>query len=74
MSLSAKDRSQENTHHTNRPTSHDLLEPAEDRSITKEQATGPEVDSLVEHILDFLDKYPARFAPRAPLTSCMRAC
>jgi hypothetical protein len=71
MSLGAKDR---NVSPSNRPSSHDLLESATDHSVTKEHASGREDDSLIEHILDFLDKYPSRFAPQAPLTECMRAC
>jgi hypothetical protein len=74
MSFSAKDRSQENARHTNHPSSKDVVEPADSRNITKDQTTGSEPDSLVEHILDFLDKYPARFAPRTALTGCIRAC
>ncbi len=75
MSLGAKDRSLENNvSPSNRPSSHDLLESATDRSVSKEHASGREDDSLIEHILDFLDKYPSRFAPQTPLTGCMRAC
>jgi len=75
MSLSAKDRSQDHeASHTNHPSSHDMLESDENSGVSQEQTTSQDDDSLVEHILDFLDKYPARFAPRAPLHGCMRAC
>jgi hypothetical protein len=74
MSLSAKHRNQDSVSHANRPSSHDLIEMAPTRSSTAEPATGREYDSLVEHILDFLDRYPARLTSRTPLTGCMRAC
>jgi hypothetical protein len=55
---------------TNCPSSRDLLRPAEGRNASQEQTTEPEDDSLVEHILDFLDKYPTRFCARTQLTEC----
>ena len=75
MPLSAKHRSHgSNTNPTNHPSSHDLLEQTEGRSAsTEKQSIGRGDDSLVEHILDFLDKYPVRFMPQASLTGCMRA-
>lgn len=72
MSLSAKHRNQDNVSNANCPSSHDLT--AHGRNSTAEQGAGQEYDSLVEYILDFLDRYPARLAPRTPLTGCMRAC
>jgi len=75
MSLSARHLSQaSNTNFTNHTPSHNLLEQAKDCSdSTAKLPAKPGDDSLVEHILDFLDKYPVSFSQRAPLTGCMRA-
>ncbi len=75
MPLSAKHRSQGNhTNSTNHPSSHDLLEQSEGRSSsTEKRLTERGDDSLIEHILDFLDKYPVHFMPRTSLPGCMRA-
>jgi hypothetical protein len=74
MSLSAKHRSQDSVSNANRPSSHDLIEVAPNRSSLIEPTNGRAYDSLVEHILDFLDRYPARLASQNSLTGCMRAC
>jgi hypothetical protein len=75
MSLNAKDRSQDNHGRpTSYPSSHDWPGADEERSVSKGHTTEPEDDLLVEHILDFLDKYPACFTPHAPLTKYLRAC
>jgi hypothetical protein len=73
MSLSATHRRQENNPRRPNPSSHDLLNSNTDRNTDKEHTSGTKDDSLVEHILDFLDKYPVRFTPRTPLTRCLRA-
>jgi len=75
MPLSAKHPSHgSNTNPTNHPSSHDLLEHCEGRSAsTEKRLIERGDDSLVEHILDFLDKYPVRFMPRTSLTGCVRA-
>ena len=75
MSFSAQHRTQEiNASHTNCPSSRDLHKPSGEGYLSKNHTTEPEDNSLVEHILDFLDKYPARFAPRVPPTGCVRIC
>jgi hypothetical protein len=74
MSLSSEHRRLDNNaRSTEHPDLRDLPESPEDHKLTKESTVGPREDPLVEHILDFLDKYPARFAPRGPLVGCMRA-
>lgn len=75
MSLSATDRSQDhNISRTNYPVLHDWYETIEDREVFKERSTESENDSLVEHILDFLDKYPVCFVPQPPLSECSPIC
>ncbi len=61
MSPSAKDSSQDNTSHANHRSSNDSLKSPEDWNTSREHNTAPD-NSLVEHILDFLDKYPSCFA------------
>jgi hypothetical protein len=76
MSLSARYLSQANkTNSTNHLASHDL--PGQDKNRSDSTAKPPAkhgYDSLVEHILDFLDKYPSGSSQRGPLTGCMPAC
>jgi hypothetical protein len=75
MSFSAIHCSQENNSgQTNCSPSRDLSGSAEEHSITKEQTAEREDDSLVEHILDFLDRYPACLTSQPTLTRCIRAC
>lgn len=77
MSLSAEHRGPDhhNSSHDEGPSFHDLIKPVDDRKgVTKGHSTGPGEAPLVEHILDFLDKYPACFAPCSSLTGCIRAC
>jgi len=75
MSFSAMHSSQEKNPRRPNPSSQDLLNSNKDRKTNQEHTSESKDDSLVEHILDFLDKYPVRFAPRTPLTRCMmRAC
>lgn len=75
MLLSAKHRRQNNnaSHNPNHPSS-DFQESTQHHNISQEKTSQPEEeDSLVEHVLDFLDKYPVCFARRAPLTEYVRA-
>lgn len=72
MSLSAEHRGPDHNH-DDRPSFHDF-EPSDDRKGARRERGEREEDPLVEHILDFLDKYPARFAPCSSLAGCMRAC
>jgi hypothetical protein len=75
MLLSGKHRRQNNnaSHNSNRPSSSDCVEPAEHHKISPEKTSAPEEDSLVEHILDFLEKYPACFASRTSAAKCLQA-
>jgi len=72
MSFSARDRSHDNN--AGHSSSHDLLEPSDSHDVFRERSTEPEDDSLIEHVLDFLDKYPACFVSRVPLSSCITIC
>lgn len=74
MSFSAIHCSQENNSGQTSSPSRDLSGSVEERSITKEQTSEREDDSLVEHILDFLDRYPACLAFHPTFTKCIRAC
>jgi len=69
MSLSAKHRSQNNnaSHSSNHPSS-DSPESSENRTISTENASQTGDNSLIEHVLDFLDSYPACFASQIALT------
>jgi len=69
MSLSAKHRSQSNnaSHSSNHPSS-DSPESSENRNISTENASQTGDNSLIEHVLDFLDSYPACFASQIALT------
>jgi hypothetical protein len=73
MLHSAKRRSQNNnaSRSPNRPSS-DPIESSEERSISQDTSQ-PKEDSLVEQILEFLDRYPARFVPRSPMREHIRA-
>lgn len=74
MSLSAMHNSQDNSSHRPNPSSQDLLKSKKDRRTNQEHTSENKDDSLVEHILDFLDRYPVRLASRTHLAECMRAC
>lgn len=76
MSPSAEHRGPGNhIGHDDRPSLHDLLDPKDDRKgAAHEHGRSGDDAPLVEHILDFLDKYPARFVRSASLTGCMGAC
>ena len=75
MLLRAKRRQNNNaSHNLNHPSSSDFQESTNHRSISPEKTSQPqEEDSLVEHVLDFLDKYPVCHAAQVPFTECLRA-
>jgi hypothetical protein len=76
MLLSAKRRRQNNnaSHNLNHPSSSDFQESTDHRSISPGKTSQPKVeDSLVEHVLDFLDKYPVCHASQVPFTEYLRA-
>jgi hypothetical protein len=76
MLLSAKRRRQNNnaSHNLNHPSSSDFQESTDHRSISPGKTSQPKAeDSLVEHVLDFLDKYPVCHASQVSFTECLRA-
>ena len=75
MLLRAKRRQNNNaSHNLNHPSSSDFQESTNHRSISPENTSQPqEADSLVEHVLDFLDKYPVCHASQVPFTEYLRA-
>ena len=76
MLITAKHRRQNNnaSHNLNHPSSSDFQESTNHRSISSENTSQPqEADSLVEHVLDFLDKYPVCHASQVPFTEYLRA-
>jgi hypothetical protein len=74
MSRSEEDRSQEiNPGHSNQPSLHDYVEQTDRPDIIRER-TGEEDVSLVEQILEFLDKYPSCLARQTTLTGSMQGC
>lgn len=76
MSFSAEHRRPDhNSSRNDCPSFHDLTKPADDlKGVTKGHRPRPDEDPLVEHILDFLDKYPARLASGMPVMGCIGAC
>jgi hypothetical protein len=76
MLLRAKRRQNNNaSHNLNRPSSSsDFQESTDHRSISPGKTSQPKAeDSLVEHVLDFLDKYPVCHASQVSFTECLRA-
>jgi hypothetical protein len=75
MLLRAKRRQNNNaSHNLNHPSSSDFQESTDHRSISPEKTSPPqEEDSLVEHVLDFLDKYPVCRARQVSFTEYLRA-
>lgn len=73
MSLSAEHRAPDhNSSHDDHSSFRDLIQSPDDRKDATQDHCGRK-DPLVEHVLDFLDKYPACFAPDASLANWMRA-
>lgn len=75
MLLRAKRRQNNNaSHNLNHPASPDFHESTDHRSISSGKTSQPKAeDSLVEHVLDFLDKYPVCHASQVPFTEYLRA-
>ena len=74
MLLRAKRRQNNHaSHNLNRPSSSDFQEPTDHRSISPGKTSQPKAeDSLVEHVLDFLDKYPVCHASQVSFTEGLR--
>jgi hypothetical protein len=75
MLLRAKRRQNNNaSHNLNHPSSSDFQESTDHRSISPGKTSQPKAeDSLVEHVLDFLDKYPVCHASQVPIREYLRA-
>jgi hypothetical protein len=66
MSLSSKSSSQDNNASPNTRTPSGDLHESEDWNVPREHTSASGDDSLVEHVLDFLEKYPIYFASQTP--------